>query len=114
MSVAVPLRSTVVDVDLDAIAANFVALRSRGGGEVIAVVKDDAYGHGVEAVAETLAEAGAAMLAVFTGEEALGIRPARVTAPGLVLSRAPDRAEAEAALAADCALVRWGLDRARR
>src|SRR2546429_4352463 len=113
MSVAVPLRSTVVDVDLDAIAANFVALRSRGGGDVIAVVKDDAYGHGVEAVAETLAEAGAAMLAVFTVEEALVLRRGGVTAPGLVLSRAPDRAGAEAAGAPGCGLAVWGLGGAR-
>lgn len=108
-----PLRSTVVDVDLDAIAANVAALRKRGGGEVIAVVKDDAYGHGVEAVAETLAEAGAAMLAVFTVEEALVIRRAGVAAPVLVLAGASDRAEAEAAAAVDCALVVWDLERAR-
>ena len=108
-----PLRSTIVDVDLDAIAANLVALKKRGGADVIAVVKDDAYGHGVEAVAETLVEAGAAMLAVFTVEEALVIRRAEVAAPVLVLSGASDRAEAEAAVAADCALVVWDLERAR-
>ena len=85
MSVSAPLRSTVVDVDLDAIAANLVALKTRGGADVIAVVKDDAYGHGVEAVAETLTEAGAAMLAVFTVEEALVIREAGNAAPVLVL-----------------------------
>jgi alanine racemase len=113
MSVSVPLRSTVVDVDLDAIAANLVALRARGGGEVIAVVKDDAYGHGVEAVAETCVEAGAAMLAVFTVEEALVIRRAGITAPVLVFLGVSDRAEAEAAVAADCALVVWDLERAR-
>jgi alanine racemase len=113
MTLSVPLRSTVADVDLDAIAANLAALKARGGGEVIAVVKDDAYGHGVEAVAETLAEGGAAMLAVFTVEEALVIRRAGITAPVLVLAGAADRAEAEAAVAADCALVVWELDRGR-
>ncbi len=113
MSVSTPLRSTVVDVDLDAIAANLSALKARGGGEVIAVVKADAYGHGVEAVAETLVEAGAAMLAAFTVEEALVIRRAGITAPVLVLSGVSDRAEAEAAIAADCALVVWDLERAR-
>src|SRR5213593_245589 len=96
MSVSTPLRSTVVDVDLDAIAANLSALKARGGGEVIAVVKADAYGHGVEAVAE-----------------ALVIRRAGITAPVLVLSGVSDRAEAEAAIAADCALVVWDLERAR-
>jgi len=113
MSVSTPLRSTVVDVDLDAIAANLTALKARGGGEVIAVVKADAYGHGVEAVAETLVEAVAAMLAAFTVEEALVIRRAGITAPVLVLSGVSDRAEAEAAIAADCALVVWDLERAR-
>lgn len=113
MSISAPLRSTVVDVDLDALAGNLVALKKQGGGEVIAVVKDDAYGHGVEAVAETLVEAGAVMLAVFTVEEALVIRRAGVAAPMLVLAGALDRAEAEAAVAADCALVVWDVERAR-
>ncbi len=113
MSRGTPLRSTVVDVDLDAIASNLAALRERGGAEVIAVVKADAYGHGVEAVAETLVEAGAAMLAVFTVEEALVVRRTGLTAPVLALLGASDRAEAEAAVAADCALVVWDLERAR-
>lgn len=113
MSVAAPLRSTVVDVDLDALASNLSALKQRGGAEVIAVVKDDAYGHGVEAVSETCVEAGAVMLAVFTVEEAVVIRRARITAPVLALAGASDRAEAEAAVAADCALVVWDVERAR-
>jgi alanine racemase len=109
----VPLRSTVVDVDLDAVASNLLALKTKSGAEVIAVVKADAYGHGVEAVAETLIEAGAAMLAVVTVEEALVIRRAGITAPVLVLFGASDAAEAEAAVAAGCALVVWDLERAR-
>ena len=113
MSISAPLRSTVVDVDLDAIASNLTALKARGGGEVIAVVKADAYGHGVEAVAETLIDAGAAMLAVVTVEEALVIRRAGMTAPVLVLFGASDRLEAEAAVAADLTLVVWDLERAR-
>jgi alanine racemase len=113
MSLSAPLRSTVVDVDLDAIAANLVELKKKGGAEVIAVVKADAYGHGVEAVAETLLEAGAAMLAVVTVEEALVMRHAGISGPVLVLFGASDRAEAEAAVAADCTLVVWDLDRAR-
>ncbi len=42
-----PIRATVADIDLDAIAANLAALRERGKADVIAVVKADAYGHGV-------------------------------------------------------------------
>jgi len=109
----VPLRSTVVDVDLDAVASNLFALKTRGAADVIAVVKADAYGHGVEAVAETLVEAGVAMLAVVTIEEALVIRRSGVRAPILVLFGASDRAEADAAIAADLTLVVWDLERAR-
>ena len=113
MSISAPIRSTVVNVDLDAIASNLVALKTRGGADVIAVVKADAYGHGVEAVAETLVEAGAAMLAVVTIEEALVIRRAGITAPVLVLFSASDREEADAAVATDLTLVVWDLERAR-
>jgi len=110
---ATPLRSTVVDVDLDAIVANYETVRRRANAAVIAVVKADAYGHGVEAVARTLADAGVAMLAVVTVEEALVIRATGVDAPILVLFGPSDRAEAEAAVAAGCAMVVWDLERAR-
>jgi alanine racemase len=113
VSALAPIRSTVVDVDLDAIAANYAALRERGQAEVIAVVKDDAYGHGVEAVSETLAGLGVAMLAVFTVEEALGIRAMGVRTPVLAFVGAADRSEAEAAVAADTALVVWDVENAR-
>lgn len=113
MSVRAPLRSTVVDVDLDAIAENFAALRERGRADVIAVVKADAYGHGVEAVAETLAEAGAAMLAVATVEEGLYLRAHGIGTPVLVLLGAADTAEAEAAVLAECSVVAWSLEQAR-
>lgn len=113
MSRLAPLRTTVVDVDLDTIVANYHAVRARGKAEVIAVVKDDAYGHGVEAVAETLAGAGVALLAVFTVEEALEIRASGVRTPVLAFVGAEDRNAAEAAVAADCALVVWDLPQAR-
>src|SRR5258705_11350954 len=105
MSVLAPLRTTVVDVDLDAIVANLVALKTRGSADGIAVVKADAYGHGVEAVAEALIEAGAAMLAVVTVEEALVIRRAGVTAPALVRFAATDRERADARASGDLTLV---------
>lgn len=114
MSLSTPLRPTVVDVDLDAIADNYRALRDRGGGAaVIAVVKDDAYGHGVEAVASTLVDSGAEMLAVFTVEEALVLRQSGIRAPVLVLSGAATREERIAAAASDVALVVWTVDDAR-
>src|SRR5439155_579138 len=68
------VRSTVADVDLDAIGANLAAVRAHANADVIAVVKADAYGHGAEAVAEACFEAGAVMLEVATVEEGLALR----------------------------------------
>lgn len=115
MSGAAPLiRSTVADVDLDAVVANLGSVRKRSAAAVFAVVKADAYGHGVEAISLTLAEAGVEMLAVGTVEEALLLRKVGVRAPILVLLGATDRAEADAAIAAGCAVSAWDLAGAHR
>ena len=45
------LRKTYAEVDLDCIAHNIRALRRAAGTPVMAVVKADAYGHGMQAVA---------------------------------------------------------------
>lgn len=114
MSTAVPIRSTVVDVDLDLLVRNYEALRRHtNNAAVIAVVKTDAYGHGAEAVAETLVEAGTAMLAVFTVEEALALRAVGIRAPILVFVGVTDRAEAEAVVATGCRPVVWDMTAAR-
>ncbi|MGH2379019.1 MAG: alanine racemase [Candidatus Limnocylindria bacterium] len=107
-----PIRTTVVDVDLDAVAANVRALGA-GGAQVIAVVKADAYGHGAEMVAETALEAGAVMVAVFTVEEAVLLRRTLREGPILVLGGASDAAEAEAAVASSLAVTVWDESRAR-
>jgi len=107
------LRSTVVDVDLDAIAANTRAVCARAGVDVIAVVKGDGYGHGAEAVGEAAMDAGAVGLAVATVEEAIVLRRARPRDPILVLLGATEQAERDAAVALDLTLTVWDVDRAR-
>src|SRR5919198_2622070 len=107
------IRSTVADVDLDAIAANLAAVRSRAGADVIAVVKADGYGHGAEAVAETCVEAGAVMVAVATVEEGLALREGGINGPILVLLGATDSSEVAHAVAQDLMLVVWDVDRTR-
>ena len=107
------IRSTVADVDLDAIAANLAAVRSRAGADVIAVVKADGYGHGAEAVAETCFEAGAVMVAVATVEEGLALREGGINGPILVLFGATDSSEVAHAVAQDLVLVVWDVARAR-
>lgn len=107
------IRSTVADVDLDAIEHNTRAVRRRAGVDVIAVVKADGYGHGAEAVAGAAIEGGASSLAVATVEEAVVLRRARPRDPLLVLLGAQEQAERDAAVALDLAVTVWDVDAAR-
>ncbi|MBO4270337.1 alanine racemase [Microbispora triticiradicis] len=69
-------------VDLSAIRHNVRLLAERAGGaEMMAVVKADAYGHGLVPVAEACLEAGAARLGTAFVREALALREAGITAP---------------------------------
>ena len=63
------------EIDLAAIAANTARLvDAAGNAEVMAVVKADAYGHGLVPVARTARSAGATWLGVALLEEALVLR----------------------------------------
>lgn len=106
------LRSTVADVDLDAIAANLRALTPRGM-KAIAVVKADAYGHGAEIVSRALVDAGAAVLAVFTVEEGIVLRRTGIDAPVLVLGGLSDPSEADAAVTDGLSVAVWDVPAAR-
>ncbi len=107
------LRTTMADVDLDAVAANTRAVRDRAGVDVIAVVKADGYGHGAEAIAETAIAAGAAALAVATVEEAVVLRRTCPREPLLVLLGAQEQAERDAAVALDLAVTVWDIEGAQ-
>jgi alanine racemase len=113
MTTSEAIRSTVADIDLDAIASNVAAIGTRSKADVIAVVKADAYGHGAEAVAETCFEAGAVMVAVAEVEEGLALREGGVSGPILVLLGPTDSSEVAHAVAQDLLLVVWDLERAR-
>jgi alanine racemase len=68
-------------IDLDALRANVAALRGRApGAAFMAVVKADAYGHGMVPCARAALDAGAGWLGVATPEEALALRAAGVSA----------------------------------
>jgi alanine racemase len=68
-------------IDLSRIAANIKHLKELSGTPVMAVVKADAYGHGLVPVAKTALEAGASSLGVALLEEAITLREAGITAP---------------------------------
>lgn len=77
-------------VDLGAIRANVATLRrSAPTAELMAVVKADAYGHGLIPVAAAAREAGAAWLGVALLEEAIALREAGDAGPILAWLAVP-------------------------
>jgi alanine racemase len=68
-------------VDLNAIKHNVELLKARSGTNLLAVVKADAYGHGLVPVAKAAISAGATYLGVALLEEAITLREAGITAP---------------------------------
>lgn len=92
------LRELVVD--LDAISSNTAVLVDRStSGQVMAVVKADAYGHGLVPSAEAALRGGAAWLGVALLDEALQLRRAGITAPVLSWLVGPGEQWAEAVTA---------------
>ncbi len=84
-------RWSWAEIDLDAIAHNTRALKGLVGEktQLLAVVKANAYGHGVLPVARTALEAGAAWLGVNLCDEGVQLRQAGIKAPILTLGYTP-------------------------
>jgi alanine racemase len=68
-------------VDLDRITENVKHLKAVAGVDLMAVVKADAYGHGLVHVARAALAGGAKSLGVALLEEAITLRAAGITAP---------------------------------
>ncbi|MDQ3037335.1 MAG: alanine racemase, partial [Myxococcota bacterium] len=90
------MRPTRAEIDLEAIAHNLRATRAHAApARVLAVVKADAYGHGVVPVAMRLEEEGVSGFGVALAEEGLELREAGVRAPILVLNGVYGQAHAD-------------------
>ena len=77
-------------INLDAVAQNLATIRERAGGaKVMAVVKADAYGHGMVPVARRLEAEGVDYLGVADLGEAVQLRKAGVQTPILAWLHAP-------------------------
>jgi alanine racemase len=84
-------------VDLGAITDNVAGLvRHVGGAQVMAVVKSDAYGHGMVQAASAAVAGGATWLGVLHAADAIALRKAGHTVPVLCLHGSPDAPHAEA------------------
>ena len=86
------LRQNRIVIDLDAIRHNYRLMVSQVPPDVrvMAVVKANAYGHGILEVARTVIDAGCGDLAVAIPEEGLLLRDNGVTATILVLGAATE------------------------
>ncbi|MCZ2404093.1 alanine racemase [Paenarthrobacter sp. Z7-10] len=99
-------------IDLDAIRHNVRRMAGIAApAKVMAVVKADAYGHGMIPVAKAALEAGAAWLGVALLSEALTLRAAGISAPVLAWLHTPS-SDFGAGLAAgiDLGVSGWELD----
>ncbi|HEY5033468.1 MAG TPA: alanine racemase [Actinomycetes bacterium] len=79
------VQRATATIDLAAVRGNVTELRARAGSaQVMAVVKADAYGHGLVPVARAAVEAGAGWLGTALLEEALALRTAGITEPRIL------------------------------
>ena len=86
-------QTTWIEVNLAAIQRNIQRLHSLTAKPVMAVVKANAYGHGLVEVSRAAVTAGAIRLCVARIEEALQLRQAGIESPILVMGYVmPDRA----------------------
>lgn len=85
------LKRTWANVDLDALADNYHAIKAHipQGCKFLGVMKADAYGHGAVPVSHALVELGADYLAVSNLEEAVQLRRGGIRAPILILGYTP-------------------------
>src|SRR3974390_510449 len=99
-------------IDLGALRHNYLQLRRRlsPGVKLLAVIKADAYGHGLVPAARTLAAAGAEYLGVASLEEGLALREKGLDLPILLLMGiAPRASRAAVAAGLDVVLYRRGV-----
>ena len=78
-----------VEIDLAALRANLKLIKAKAGVPVLAIVKADAYGHGLIPCATAAVEAGADYLGVALLEEAFALREAGINAPILAWLNPP-------------------------
>ena len=78
-----------VEIDLAALKANLKLIKAKAGVPVLAIVKADAYGHGLIPCATAAVEVGADYLGVALLEEAFALREAGINEPILAWLNPP-------------------------
>lgn len=90
-------RPAWAEINLDALMHNVREIRrvTNPHAEVMAVVKANGYGHGVEPVCRAALQGGATWLGVALLQEALLLREKGINAPTVILGYTPDKDVAE-------------------
>jgi alanine racemase len=81
--------STWLEIDLSTIKHNIQQIKNMTCTKVMAVIKANGYGHGVQAVARSAEQAGSEWLGVARIEEALNLRNAGISSEIMVLGYTP-------------------------
>ena len=88
-----PIKRTWVDIDLSALRSNLEFIRSKvESAEIMCIVKADAYGHGVEHIAEEYQVMDIKWFGVSNIDEAVELRRRGVTGDILILGYTPPEA----------------------
>lgn len=83
-------KNVYAEINLDNLKYNFNLIKSiNKGKKVIAVVKEDAYGHGAVEISKELVKYGVDMLAVVKVEEAIELRENGINIPILIFGVTP-------------------------
>ena len=65
---------TYTEINLDALTNNIRKIKSVTKSKVMAIIKADAYGHGIERIAHTLSMEGVDAFGVSNADEAMEVR----------------------------------------
>ncbi len=76
---------TWAEIDLNAIRYNFNSVKEKTNAKIMAIIKADAYGHGVKEIATVLEEEGVYAFGVATADEAVELRELGFKQPILLL-----------------------------
>lgn len=79
-----------LELDMNALTSNYEKIKAESKKEVIAVLKSNAYGHGLLECARQLVRLKVPMIAVATIEEAIAIRKSLIFCPILLLGECLD------------------------
>ena len=103
-----------VEIDLPALAANYIYLKKQTPAMLMPVIKADAYGHGIVPACRTLAGAGAEQFAVGTVEEGALLREAGFGGTLLALLGATAPGDVELAIEKRVMLLAGSAEQIRR